>query len=110
MTDEELADEVVARLNALLESGAGPALATLCGAWIPVDLDPEHPTIQVDVHPGGATRVGFLGMLNGLVGAIPSGPRAGWGHVAARFEDGRIVRFERTDSDPDPDGPTGVSP
>ncbi len=53
----------------------------------------DHPTVQV----GGGT-VGALGLINGLFGTIPTGPRAGWGYISAIMDaDGALIRFELTE-------------
>lgn len=52
-----------------------------------------HPTVQVSGEDG---TVGVLGLFNGFCGTIGVGPRAGWGPISAVFEDGKLVRFERT--------------
>lgn len=72
--DPQLADEILRRLN---------------------DLIRDNPTIQV--HQDGS--FGFLGLLNGIVGAIPNeGSLQGWGFIAAVFDDaGRLQHFRRTD-------------
>jgi hypothetical protein len=52
----------------------------------------DHPTVQV-----GDEGLGMLGVINGLVGAIPSGPRKGWGYITAVYcDDGNLLRFEAT--------------
>ena len=42
----------------------------------------DHPTIQVMGAEGFGNHVGLLGLINGIVGAYPDGPRKGWGGVA----------------------------
>ena len=110
--DEELADAIINRLNklcedpevrkdiaALIEERVSCSTATL-----------NHPTIQAQtidptklrVKPGSpqpAGLVGFLGILNGLVGIMPDGPRKGWGYIAADYADDEgtnLVGFQRT--------------
>jgi hypothetical protein len=96
MKDEELADEVIARLNKLIEDPAvRKDIGTLLERRIPLgELSTktrEHPTIQT---PMG---LGAFGLLNGLVGVITSGPRQGWGYISAEFsDDNQLVRFLRT--------------
>lgn len=101
MEDKELATEIIRRLNGLLadDPEVGVALGKLIKARVPIaEVLRDHPTIQVmgDVNP---IEVGFLGMLNGIVGAIPSGKRrGGWGYVMAIVEeDGRVSRWEDTE-------------
>jgi hypothetical protein len=45
-------------------------------------------------------RVGILGMLNGFCGTIDDGPWTGCGPIAATYEGGKLVHFERTDRMP----------
>ncbi len=106
VSDVDLAQELVERLNRLCEDhDARIALGRLIrhAVELPDDALTPHPTIQVwaagerSDNPNSCA-VGFLGMLNGIVGAIPTGKRAGWGYVAAVFEDngGPLLRFELT--------------
>ena len=83
MNDKELAKEIVDRLNRLMaDEGAAKALERLIDTRIPVDpILEDHPTIQVS-GPEGNPVVGFLGMLNGIVGA--SGTNE-WGYIAANY-------------------------
>jgi hypothetical protein len=95
MTDSQLADLVIARLNALI---ADPDVRADVSRLITTHVTCTgttlaHPTIQTT-----ATTFGFLGLLNGLVGAIADGPKVGWGYIAALFDDhGNLIAFERTD-------------
>ncbi|KKK43826.1 hypothetical protein LCGC14_3167900 [marine sediment metagenome] len=98
--NEKLAEVLINRLNALLESD--PILGETFGLLIRTrvtcsDCIRDHDTIQVDVEEGCA-YVGFLEMLNGIVGAIPVGhEKAGWGYVMAIVEDDKTVsRFVNT--------------
>jgi hypothetical protein len=128
MTDEELADELIGRLNRLL---ADPAVRLdverLVQQRVPCSpATANHPTIQVEhtnrqettnalqrffgpefgpivaaaagPHAYEGMTVGFLGLLNGVVGTIPpEGIHAGWGYIAAYFDDdGRLTHFKRT--------------
>ncbi len=102
MTDEDFVAEVIERLNALLASdpAVAPALKLLIDhrVTLPDDTLGPHPTIQlghVDDDADKPLELGFLGMLNGIAGAIVEGqPRAGWGYVAAVIEsDGRLSAF-----------------
>ncbi len=43
-------------------------------------------------------RVGMLGVLNGFCGTIDDGPRKGWGPIAAIYDEGKLLRFERTEN------------
>ena len=58
----------------------------------------DHPTIQVCDG-----TVGFLGLLNGIVGVLPEySDRAGWGFISAEIDEaGRVLRFVRTGEDDD---------
>jgi len=68
----------------------------------------DHPSVQVGGVPDGRWEVGILGILNGLFGAFgpEAAEREGWGPIAAVYEDGLLVRFERTDA-PRVGGPRG---
>ncbi len=97
MTDVDLAQELVDRLNRLLrDPGVSIALGLLIQMRValpgPELLD--HPTIQVGTNadtgnhlPPGACELGFLGMLNGIVGVIPESE--GWGYITAHVENDR---------------------
>lgn len=95
ISDEALADELIARLNKLCDN---PSMLAFVGSLIEVRVGAgslllDHPTIQCT--PDG--EAGFLGVLNGLVGAQPSGKRMGWGYIAANFDDeGHLTGFFRT--------------
>ena len=94
---EESADEIIAFLNeaaAIDPMAMGKLIAdrVSCNGTMA-----DHPTIQVTLLEGGYTTVGFLGMLNGIIGAIPDGPKAGWGYITAQIEeDGSCSGFLRT--------------
>ena len=105
MTSEELADELILRLNSLL---VDPDVASLIYRMmndrlsVPARIS-SHATIQVNDEPGslpGRNRyaVGFVGLLNGLVGAIdkPDSTLHGWGFIAGVLSEGKLIRFERT--------------
>lgn len=95
MDDLTLAHEVVRRLNELLESpGMGQHLADLMRARISTgsDMLANHPTVQVSAPPD--VELGWLGLLNGIVGAKPCD---GWGFIGAQLDDceaGPITRFQ----------------
>jgi hypothetical protein len=113
--DEELADAIINRLNKLCED---PEVRKDIAALIETrivcsEATLNHPTIQASGPdrnglcecgayggPGCSfckPQFGFLGILNGLVGAMPDGPRKGWGYLAANFEDdGTFTGFQRT--------------
>jgi hypothetical protein len=106
MNDSELADIVIARLNRLIDD---PAVRIDIGRLIETriscsDATLNHPTIQAgESAPDSTGTVGFLGVLNGIVGAIDDGHHRGWGYVMAVFDDEkRLERFRRTDVAPDP--------
>lgn len=112
MKDADLADEVIARLNSLITDPAVRGdVNRLIETRIACSTETlDHPTIQAEefdpqkhaarVPPGSeptAGWVGFLGLLNGLIGTLPTGSKAGWGYVTAVFDDSmNLVRFERT--------------
>lgn len=102
--NEKLAEVIISRLNSLLEDD--PSLGETFGLLIRTrvtcsDSVRDHDTIQVEVEEG-CNYVGFLGMLNGIVGAIPEGhEKAGWGYVMAIVEDdGTVSSFCNTKHKP----------
>jgi hypothetical protein len=96
MKDRELADEIIARLNKLIEH---PDIRRDVAALIEQrvtcsQVTYEHPTIQAS-----SALLGFLGLLNGLVGADPElkDTRVGWGYITACYDEAaELVRFELT--------------
>lgn len=103
ISDEQLATEIVERLNRLLEDVATrEAIECLMSLRAVVSEELyDHPAIQVRDGGAGAS-LSFLGLLNGIVGRINGGFYDGWGHVTAHFDDatGRLLRFTRTASTP----------
>jgi hypothetical protein len=103
MSDGELADEIIGRLN-LLVASYRVRLDVCKLLQVRVDVGPDtaqHPTIQVEVkdedNPQATPQLGFLGVLNGVVGTLPDGPRKGWGYITAEFDDfGQLLGFTRT--------------
>jgi hypothetical protein len=97
MKDTDLADEIIARLNKLIEEegvrvDVGRLIETRLSGIS--DATFRHKSIQA------AAGLGFLSLLNGLVGAITEGPREGWGYISAEFDDDEsLVRFSRTIND-----------
>lgn len=98
--NEKLAVILIARLNQLLEDT--PSLSETFGLLVRTrvacdfEIAKQHPTIQAAVEEGCA-YVGFLGMLNGIVGAIPDGKKARWGYITAIVEDDkRVSGFQLT--------------
>ncbi len=105
ITDEQLAAELIERLNRLCEDAEVKALLEV------FIEDPtkrvsvsqalaDHPTIQVSTTVGAFPTVSLLGVFNGLVGVIPEGPKKDWGYIAACFDDkGELLRFESVTSE-----------
>lgn len=97
MTDIELADEIIRRLNALIED---PDVRRDIGALMRDRVSvsaatANHPAIQVmdSRDPEGVSTMSFLGLLNGVVGVREDG----WGHVTAVIDDdGELERFQKT--------------
>lgn len=102
MEDGELADEIIRRLNALIEdqSVRADVEALIEHRVACSQATADHPSIQAVPAGDGSFLLGLLGILNGLAGTIPDGERAGWGLIAAEYDDGtgRLVRFRRTAS------------
>lgn len=97
MNDLDLARELVGRLNRLCED---PEVREVLGRLIESRV--AAPSLQDDstIQASGRGDVGFLGVLNGLVGIIPDGPKKGRGFVAAVRDTGthELLRFELTAS------------
>ncbi len=97
MKDEELADELIERLNNLIED---PDVREAVG-WLlekSIQAPPSvvsHPTLQVNER----LRISLLGLLNGVVGTLPWGhPKAGWGFITAVYNaDSELESFKRTE-------------
>lgn len=95
-------DDLITFLNSLVEIDRY-AMQELIGARVSCNEElANHPSVQVAAHPHphvppGQFRVGVLGILNGYAGTYDEGPRAGWGPIQAVYEDGRLIRFERTE-------------
>jgi len=101
MTDAELADILIDRLNTLtsdltVRMDVGALLETRVKV---AQETADHPSLQVASEgPLGPWRLGVLGLLNGLVGTIPDGPKKGWGYITAVIDDqGFLESFRRTD-------------
>jgi hypothetical protein len=98
--ESRLADTIIQRLNALLTNDkTRQDIRALIETRVPCSDDTaDHPDIVVQKSPDGTYQFGFLGLLNGLVGAISEGPRKGWGRIAALYDDDdQLIKFERTD-------------
>jgi hypothetical protein len=90
-----LADILIERLNKLIKDPEVRAdISNLIEIRIPVNKTTrQHPTLQVV----DGMFLGTLGLINGLVGVIPDGPRKDWGYIAADFDDeNKLVKFLRT--------------
>ncbi|KKN00633.1 hypothetical protein LCGC14_1135880 [marine sediment metagenome] len=109
MTDTELADELIARLNTLIEDEEiREAVEQLClrqRAKVHGTALATHPTIQVSLEDDDLYNLGFLGLLNGVVGAIPEGEDKGCGYIAALYDftdaektDMKLTSFKRFDT------------
>lgn len=93
---EAMADQFILVLNELIDSDQ-KAIEALIEFRVPCDgMLADHPTVQVSQDKEDC-KVGFLGILNGLVGVIETGPKTGWGLITAVFDDsGKLQRFQRT--------------
>lgn len=102
-------DDLIAFLNSLVAIDPYAVAELLC-IRVPCNADMAgHPSVQVAAAgesrsftymPPGTFRVGLLGILNGYCGTIDEGPRAGWGPIAAIYDEGKLQRFERTNPNP----------
>lgn len=101
MTNEELADVLIERLNNLTKDlGVRTDIGVLIEARVKVAQETaDHPTLQVTQDgPVGPWYLGALGLLNGLCGTIPDGPKKGWGYITAVIDDnGFLESFRRTE-------------
>jgi hypothetical protein len=112
MTIRNETDDLIAFLNSLVEIDPYAMTELLC-IRVPCNEQlANHPSVQVAGERSGATfiapntwRVGILGVLNGFCGTIDDGPRQGWGPIAAILDNGKLVRFERTETSPAPTTP-----
>lgn len=102
ITDRHLANEIVLRLNHLMDQDPKikEAITKLLAACVRV-YDPrqvlrDHPTIQVrvDADNDHSVTVGIMGLLNGLVGVfvVEGGNTCGRVAYTAR-PDGEVVNF-----------------
>lgn len=102
MEPQALADELILRLNALLADDAmKKALYQLTMARVEVENRlASHATIQMDVDEAGKVTMGWLGLLNGLVGCLgkEEGPLHGWGFITMQVDMNgeRVTGFTRT--------------
>lgn len=93
----KLADNVIAFLNTLLEVDRKAITKLFDGHRVSCnDALVNHHSVQV-LDEGGKYSVGFLGILNGLVGTITDGEKIGWGHITMVIDEtGLIKEFRRT--------------
>ena len=86
MTDKELAVEIISRLNRLAEN---PDIAADLNKAIELRSPASRATIE---HPTIQARndgVGWLGILNGIVGIRETG----CGYIAAKYSDDECLNF-----------------
>ena len=100
--DEDLADNIILRLNELLtDKGLAKDICDLFARGVPARVTTDHPTVRLLVRSDSAGPyhvLNALGLINGFIGAVPSGYKQGWGYITAVEDDhGNIVRFERTE-------------
>jgi len=103
VSDPELADALIERLNAIIQDPKvrGDVERLIEERILVSEQTAAHESIQVQQNAAGDAVLGFLGLLNGAVGTIKDGSLKGWGYVAAVFDDGgRLERFRRTDAKP----------
>ena len=101
LDDAQLADILIDRLNKLTtDAGVRLDIGTLIETRVKVAQETaDHPTLQVQSKgPLGPWELGVLGLLNGLCGTIQDGPKKGWGHITAVYDDqGFLESFKRTE-------------
>ncbi len=110
---EALADQFILVLNELVAADRHAVQSVFEHRVFCNGVLAGHPTVQVVASEGPVfnlcvdppkmeyeerpSLVGALGILNGLVGVIESGPKEGWGLIAAEFDgSGRLLGFVRT--------------
>src|SRR5580698_3633216 len=83
VSDKDLAIILIIRLNALIKNDdIRKDITTLFEQRIECsDATKNHDTIQIGVN----SKLGTLGLLNGLVGVIEEGPKQGWGYLTAVY-------------------------
>lgn len=103
MVDSKQADEIIEFLNELLALDAY-AIAMALTVRVPCNKAlSDHPTVQSAKAPdSGRREVSALGILNGLCGVFGEGSMKNMGPIGAIVENGRLVRFQRTDTPPVP--------
>jgi hypothetical protein len=102
ISNTELADVLIERLNDLIQDPKiREDISRLIDERIVVgEQTAAHATIQVQANAAGDNTLGFLGLLNGLVGIMQEGKLRGWGYIMAVFDDDkRLVRFRRSDAE-----------
>ena len=95
----EVANVLIERLNGLIENtDIHFDIETLMDRGVECSETTEkHPTIQVRTQ-NDVAELSVLGLINGLCGALPVGPKKGSGYITAVYDKyGRLLRFERTD-------------
>jgi hypothetical protein len=106
MTIRPDTDELIVFLNSLLKIDPD-AVRALAQYRVPCNKAlAAHSSVQVAkttviCETGGkqcSHTVGLLGILNGYAGTLDDDEHRGWGPIAAIFDQGRIVRFQRTDT------------
>jgi len=102
-TEQDLADYIIAQLNEISQTDPTAMEWLLENRIACNEALADHPTVQVYPSENGEPiKVGMLGIINGIVGAIGEGkPMAGFGFIAAVYDDDdNFVRFRRT-NDPE---------
>lgn len=98
-------DEMIAYLNELLSMDRH-FMQELVDQRIPCNTAIlNHPTAQVYIGNAddtyvrpGESRCGLIGLLNGYFGVFDEGQFEGWGPISATYDNGKLIRFERTGS------------
>jgi hypothetical protein len=101
ISDTDLADELIGRLNKLLED---PTIQGDISALVETRIACSNATNSHSTIQASSNKIGFLGLLNGVVGTIPEGKRKGWGYITAECEGedpnpSVIKQFKRTKED-----------
>lgn len=97
-TEQDLADHIINQLNEIARTDPTAMEWLIANRITCNEALANHPTVQVLAPPGEKPKVGMLGIINGIVGAISNEPLKGYGYIGIILEDdGSFVKFIRTD-------------
>lgn len=102
MTNEEFTDELVRRLNVLIDDDdvKNVVVSMIASRIVGAKSLRDHPTIRVRMETDTFyPSVNLIGLLNGICGSVEEGARAGAGLLCSvvNKEGGYLIAFARTD-------------